>query len=163
MPALSLSPLRFTPAETAEVVDLYASNPEYARAAGEHDPESILAELREEAATDGCEVLLARDEESGGRVSALLCLLDRHPKDGLPWIGLLLVHGGLRRRGIGRELVDVVERRFRAEGREGIRLAVLENHAPALAFWTSLGWHEIDRRRDVQHDRPCIVLHKPLA
>lgn len=60
-------------------------------------------------------------------------------------------------------LADLVEERFRNEGQDGIRLAVLENNPSALAFWSSLGWQEIDRRADIQHHRPCIVMHKQLA
>jgi ribosomal protein S18 acetylase RimI-like enzyme len=166
MSTLSLSPLGFSPKEIAEVVDLYASNPEYCRAAGEYAPENVQADqveadLRGEADTEGCEVLLARDAQ--GQLVGLLCLLDRHPTDGRPWIGLLLVHGSLHRKGFGRLLADLVEERFRNEGRDGIRLAVLENNPSALAFWSSLGWQEIDRRADIQRHRPCIVMHRQLA
>ncbi|MEV7186568.1 GNAT family N-acetyltransferase [Kitasatospora sp. NPDC093102] len=166
MSALSLSPLRFSPDEIAEIVGIYASNPEYCRAAGEYDPENIPtgrveADLREEADTEGCEVLLARDTE--GRTAGLVSLLHKHPGDGHPWIGLLIVHGNQHRRGIGRLLVDLVEDRFRGQGRDGIRLAVLENNPTASAFWNSMGWQEIDRRPDVQHGRPCIVMHKQLT
>ncbi|MEU1199902.1 GNAT family N-acetyltransferase [Streptomyces sp. NPDC005813] len=166
MPVLSLSPLHFTAKEIAEVVELYASNPDYCRASGEYDPEDIRADrveadLREEAAVEGAEVLLARDEQ--GQPVGLLCLLDRHPTDGRPWIGMLMVHGGSRRKGIGRLLTGLVEDRFRREGRDGIRLAVLENNPSALGFWSSLGWREIDRRVDRQHGRPCIVMHKRLT
>ncbi|MGW7276192.1 GNAT family N-acetyltransferase [Streptomyces sp. NPDC054864] len=166
MSSLSLSPLTFAPQEIAEVVDLYASNPEYCRAAGEYEPENVQADrveddLREESGTEGCEVLLARGER--GRLVGLLCLLDRHPTDGQPWIGLLMVHGSVHRTGIGRLLADLVEERFRSQERESIRLAVLENNPYALTFWSSLGWQEIDRRADKQHNRPCIVMHKQLV
>ncbi|MET7981885.1 MULTISPECIES: GNAT family N-acetyltransferase [unclassified Streptomyces] len=166
MAQLTLTPLRFTPEEIAEVVGLYASNPEYCRAAGEYDPENIPADkveadLREEAGTEGCEVLLARDEPD--RIVGLVCLLDRHPTDGHPWIGLLLVHGGLRRQRIGSRLAGLVEERYRREGRDGIRLAVLENRPESLAFWNSQGWQEIDRRTDRQYGRPCVVMHKQLT
>jgi len=166
MSVLSLSPLGFSSREIAEVVDLYRSNPEYCRSAGEYDPEDIRADrveadLREEAGTEGGQVLLARDEK--GRLVGLVCLLDRHPADGLPWIGLLMVHGDFRRKGVGRLLVELVERRFGGEGRDGVRLAVLENNPAALAFWSSLGWREIDRRADRRHGRPCIVMHRQLT
>ncbi|MFI9331271.1 GNAT family N-acetyltransferase [Kitasatospora sp. NPDC052868] len=162
----TLSPLTFAPHEIAEIVDLYASNPGYCLDSGEYDPElvqadQVEADLREEIGTESCEVLLARDAQ--GALLGLLSLLHRHPRDGRPWIGLLLVHGRLHRRGVGRRLVDLVEERLRAEGRDGIRLAVLENRPSSLAFWSSLGWQEIDRRPDVQRGRPCIVMHKELA
>ncbi|WP_405918123.1 GNAT family N-acetyltransferase [Streptomyces sp. NBC_00728] len=166
MSPLSLAPLRFSPEEIAGVVGLYASNPEYCRAAGEYGPERIPADrveadLRVEAETAGCEVLLARDALD--RIVGLLCLLDPHPVDGYPWIGLLLVHGSLHGQGNGRLLAEQAEARFRREGRDGIRLAVLENNPAALAFWSCLGWREIDRRTDRQYGRPCVVMHKQLT
>ncbi|MGW1180833.1 GNAT family N-acetyltransferase [Streptomyces drozdowiczii] len=163
---LTLHPLAFTSDEINDVVALYSGNPDYWRAAGDYDPDDIQAakveaDLREEAATEGSEVLLARD--GSGRLAGIVCLLDRHPKDGFPWIGLLMVDGGSRRTGVGRRLAALVEDRFRAEARSGLRLAVLENNPGALAFWGALGWQEIDRRKDTAHGRPCIVMHKQLV
>ncbi|MFI1170184.1 GNAT family N-acetyltransferase [Streptomyces melanogenes] len=165
MSTLSLSPLTLSHAEVAEVAGIYASNPAYCRAAGEYDPDDIRidrveADLREEMGTPGVEVLLARDPE--GRAAGVVSLLHEHPKDGCPWIGLLIVHGDQQRRGTGRLLAQLIENRFREQGRDAVRLAVLENNPTALAFWRSLGWQEIDRRLDVQHARPCIVMHKQL-
>lgn len=166
MPTVALSALRFTSAEIAEVAELYASNPDYCRAAGEYDPAAIpadrlAADLRAESDVEGGEVLLARDER--GRLVGLLCLLDRNPADGRPWIGLLMVHGGVRRRGLGRRLAALAEQRFRARGEDGVRLAVLENTPSSLAFWRALGWGEVDRRPDRQGGRPCVVMHKALG
>ena len=166
MSVVSLSPLGFTPGEIAAVVDLYTGNGEYWRSAGEYDPENIRADvveadLRREVFDDGCELLLARDE--AGALVGLVSLLERHPVDGDPWIGLLMVQGRLHRRGRGRLIANAVEQRYRDQGRTRIGLAVLENRPPSLAFWASLGWEETGRRRDREHGRPCIVMHKPLT
>jgi L-amino acid N-acyltransferase YncA len=166
MPPLSLSPLRLTRDDIAEVVGIYASNPGYGRASGEYEPgriqaRQVEAQLREDTGTGGFDVLLARDTE--GQVVGLASVLRQHPGDGYPWIGLLIVHGGQHRKGHGRLLASLVEERLRAEGRNGVRLAVLENNPTALAFWSSLGWQELDRRPDAQHGRPCIVMHKQLT
>ncbi|MEY9931650.1 ribosomal protein S18 acetylase RimI-like enzyme [Catenulispora sp. GP43] len=166
MLALTLTGFTFTPGELAEIVAVYRTNPVYFRAAGDYDPDHILAseveaDLRDEVGTAGSEVLIARDES--GEAVGVLCLLDRHPTDGHPWIGLLLVHGARHRQGLGRRLAALVEERYRAAGREGLRLAVLENNPSALAFWSALGWQEIDRRADIAHARPSIVMHKALG
>ncbi|WP_329457230.1 GNAT family N-acetyltransferase [Streptomyces sp. NBC_01497] len=79
------------------------------------------------------------------------------------WIGLLMVHGEMRRIGHGRRLAEVVERRFGDAGRSGVRLGVLESNTRALAFWTALGYEEIDRRPDRRLGRPCVVLRKDLT
>jgi GNAT superfamily N-acetyltransferase len=166
MSPLSLSPLRLAPDDIAEVVGMYTSNPEYGRTSGEYEPERIQAqqveaELREDAGAGGFDILLARDTES--QVVGLVSVLRQHPRDGYPWIGLLIVHGEQHRKGYGRLLAELIEERLRAGGRNGVRLAVLENNPTALAFWNSLGWQEIDRRPDAQYGRPCIVMHKQLT
>jgi GNAT superfamily N-acetyltransferase len=81
---------------------------------------------------------------------------------GFPWIGLLMVHGSRQRSGLGRAMTATVSRLLLDRGERGVRLAVLEKHSSAEAFWRSLGWVEIDRRPDRAYGRPCIVMHKTL-
>jgi hypothetical protein len=58
-----------------------------------------------------------------------------------------------------RLLAGRVEGRFHSDGRDGIRLGVLENTPTSLAFcWSALGRQEIDRRADNQRGRPCVVM-----
>lgn len=74
-----------------------------------------------------------------------------------------MVHADERRAGHGRRLAAYVEDRFRAAGRTGLRLAVLENNPKALAFWTALGYEETARRPDLAHGRACVVMRKSLV
>ncbi|MEU3633912.1 GNAT family N-acetyltransferase, partial [Streptomyces fradiae] len=117
--------------------------------------------LADELAQPGAEVLVAR---SAGRVIGIAVTLAHHPDpdDPDPWIGLLMVHGRDHRMGFGRELTEIVEKRFRALGRTGVKLAVLDNNRKALSFWRSLGYAEVARRRDLRLGRDCVVLRKPL-
>ncbi|MFM9677483.1 GNAT family N-acetyltransferase [Streptomyces brasiliscabiei] len=154
-------------------------------------PEQVAAALAVELANPDVEILLARvgtesgeggkgeeGEEGGesgpggesgdgpgaGRLVGIAITLARHPDpaDPDPWIGLLLVDAGAQRRGYGRELTALVEERFRRAGRIAVRLAALDNNPGALAFWASLGYEVVERRRDRQLGRPCTVLRKPL-
>ncbi|MFB7836564.1 MULTISPECIES: GNAT family N-acetyltransferase [unclassified Streptomyces] len=151
-----------------ELTALYASNEEFQQLSGDFPdpsdirPEQVAAALADELAQPTAEVLLARSE---GRLVAVAVTLGRHPDpaEPEPWLGLLMVHGDARRAGHGRRLAAYVEDRFRAEGRTGLRLAVLENNPKALAFWTALGYEETDRRPDLAHGRACVVMRKPLT
>ncbi|WP_055586544.1 GNAT family N-acetyltransferase [Streptacidiphilus griseoplanus] len=172
-PALTLVPLRESDLTDrspvlAELTGLYAGNAAYHRLSGEFGPRpeavppgQVAAALREETAMPGAEVLLARPEPDGP-LAGLAALLAEHPRDGHPWIGLLMVTAALHRTGYGRALAHAVEDRLRCRGRSTVRLAVLENNPAAAAFWTALGYREIDRRRDRQAGRPCVVLEKDL-
>ncbi|WP_374982566.1 GNAT family N-acetyltransferase [Streptomyces fradiae] len=150
-----------------ELTELYASNREFQQLSGEFPdpddirPEQVAASLADELAQPGAEVLVAR---SAGRVIGIAVTLAHHPDpdDPDPWIGLLMVHSRDHRMGFGRELTEIVEKRFRALGRTGVRLAVLDNNRKALSFWRSLGYAEFARRRDLRLGRDCVVLRKPL-
>ncbi|GAA2468256.1 GNAT family N-acetyltransferase [Streptomyces macrosporus] len=152
----------------ADLTAVYASNPGYHRLSGdfpdpEHvTPDQVASALGEELENPDAEVLLLRDRAR--RPAGVACLLHRHPDPGdpYPWIGLLMIHGDHHGRGLGRAAAGLVEERLRTAGRAGVRLAVLENNPTAWAFWTALGYREIDRRRDRAGDRPCSVLHKDL-
>ncbi|MEU4081290.1 GNAT family N-acetyltransferase [Streptomyces venezuelae] len=151
-----------------ELTALYASNEEFHQLSGDFPdpsgirPEQVAAALADELAQPTAEVLLARSE---GRLVAVAVTLGRHPDpaEPEPWLGLLMVHGDERRAGHGRRLAAYVEDRFRAAGRTGLRLAVLENNPKALAFWTALGYEETARRPDLAHGRPCVIMRKPLG
>ncbi|MFF0432730.1 GNAT family N-acetyltransferase [Streptomyces sp. NPDC004327] len=150
-----------------ELTGLYASNHEFQQLSGDFPdpdritPEQVAAALADDLAQPTAEVLLAR---SAGRLVAVAVTLGRHPDPAQPdpWLGLLMVHAEEQHAGHGRRLAAYVEERFRAEGRQGLRLAVLENNPRALAFWTSLGYEETARRPDLAHGRPCVVMRKAL-
>ncbi|MER6564996.1 bifunctional GNAT family N-acetyltransferase/NUDIX hydrolase [Streptomyces sp. NPDC001093] len=154
----------------SELTALYASNREFHRLSGDFPdpddirPEQVAAALAEDLAVPGADVLLARTEE--GRLVGLAGTLAHHPQpvDPDPWIGLLMVHADEHGKGYGRALAELVEARFRAQGRRSaVRLAVLANNPKALAFWTALGYEVIDHRPDRALGRPCAVLRKVLG
>jgi GNAT superfamily N-acetyltransferase len=166
---MTLDPLTAAPDDAllAEITGVYASNPDFHRISGDfpdpHDvrPEQVAASLNAELVQPTAEFLLARED---GVLVGVAATLGEHPDpiDPYPWLGLLLVHGDRRRQGHGRRIVALVEERFRAAGRDGLRLAVLDGNTAAIAFWRAQGYRVIDHRPDRQQFRPCSVLHKEL-
>ncbi|MFD8635096.1 GNAT family N-acetyltransferase [Streptomyces sp. NPDC059533] len=152
-----------------EIAALYATNHAFFELSGDFpDPRRITVEqvataLADELAHDGAEVLLAR---SAGRLVGLAATLAHHPDpasgDPDPWIGLLLIDATAHREGFGRTVAGLVEDRFRAAGREGVRIAVLDNNPAAAAFWRSRGYTALRRTRDRELGRECTVMRKPL-
>ncbi|MGW6703430.1 GNAT family N-acetyltransferase [Streptomyces sp. NPDC054956] len=152
-----------------EIATLYATNHAFFELSGDFpDPgritvEQVAAALADELAHEGAEILLAR---SAGRLVGLAATLAHHPdpaaEDPDPWIGLLLIDATAHREGYGRTLASLVEDRFRAAGRSGVRIAVLDNNPKALAFWKSQGYEALRQAADREAGRPCTVLRKPL-
>ncbi|WP_415949762.1 GNAT family N-acetyltransferase [Streptomyces sp. KLOTTS4A1] len=163
---------RLTPVDGAlpgalltEITGLYAANGYFFSLSGDFpDPDDIrvdqvATELARELQHPGTEVLLARSE---GRLVGIAITLEQHPDpaDPDPWIGLLMV--APQRQGYGRQLAELVEDRFRAQGRKAVKLAVLQNNPRAMAFWSALGYLVTGHRTDRAMQRPCAVLRKEL-
>jgi ribosomal protein S18 acetylase RimI-like enzyme len=155
----------------AELAELYAGNADYHRLSGdfgarpeEVTPGQVAEALDAELTQPGVEVLLARDPAAGdgAPLAGVVVVLDEHPVDGLPWIGLLLVDARRHGRGLGRSVAEEVHERLRRRGSPAVRLAVLANNPGAVAFWSALGYAEIDRRPDRQAGRDCVVMHRSL-
>ncbi|MDQ1037088.1 ribosomal protein S18 acetylase RimI-like enzyme [Streptomyces sp. V3I8] len=168
-----LEPLALTPDHDlpgpllTELTALYASNHAFYSLSGDfpdpHDirPEQVAKALADELANPDVEVLGAR---SAGVLVAVAITLAHHPDpaDPDPWIGLLLVDAAQQGKGHGRALAARIEDRFRAAGRDAVRLAALDDNPGAFAFWTTLGYETIGHREDRRLGRPCAVLRKVL-
>ncbi|MBV1851703.1 GNAT family N-acetyltransferase [Catellatospora tritici] len=148
----------------ADLHALYAGNAAYHRLSGEFGPDlteaQVLASVTEDLAVAGAQVFAVRDDR--GAFVGIVNVLAAHPKDGLPWIGLVMVDAGRQGTGLGTAAAREVHELLRGRGCAAVRLAVLENNPAAFGFWTSLGYTEVDRRPDLQFGRPCIVMHRPL-
>jgi RimJ/RimL family protein N-acetyltransferase len=90
--------------------------------------------------------LVLRTRVDPARIVGWADLLDEHPRDEVPWIGLLEVHQQEQRKGYGREAVVALVEWARARAATALRLGVDEGNHAALAFWQSLGFEPVDRR-----------------
>jgi RimJ/RimL family protein N-acetyltransferase len=80
-----------------------------------------------------------------GAAAARLDLLDRNPRDGFPWIGLLMVHRDHGGQGLGRAAAAAAVELL---GGPPVRLGVLDGNAAALAFLSRVGALEVEHRDD---------------
>ncbi len=69
-------------------------------------------------------------------------------QDDLSYLHLICVDAECRRRGIGRDLLTECENRSLSAGAERIMLEVRESNERARAFYLSLGYEILARRRD---------------
>jgi GNAT superfamily N-acetyltransferase len=152
------------PDDVAAVQQLWQTNLEYCRLAGELDPGGAL---RPDHARRFLHDELTR---SGGRVHlyvqdkdpvALTAELVPHPREPHPWIGLLLVDGVRQGVGIGARCVAAVHARLADEGWEEVRLAVLENNPKARRFWERQGYRRLEDRVDAD-GRRCTLMFRRL-
>ena len=59
------------------------------------------------------------------------------------WLKRVAIHPSEQGSGLGRQLIDELERRFLAAGITKLRLAVWDHNEAGVAFWSELGYTEL--------------------
>jgi GNAT superfamily N-acetyltransferase len=101
--------------------------------------------------------LVLRNKDKPARVIGWAEILDEHPRDHVPWIGLLEVHQQEQRNGYGREAVAALVDWARKGGAPALRLSVDEGNVAGLAFWHDTGFRQVDQRERVGPSGPIGV------
>jgi RimJ/RimL family protein N-acetyltransferase len=101
--------------------------------------------------------LVIRTKPGPGRVIGWADVLDEHPRDHVPWIGLLEVHRHEQRKGFGREVVDALAGWVRERGAPALRLGVDEGNDAAWRFWQRMGFQQVEQRERVGPTGPMAV------
>jgi ribosomal protein S18 acetylase RimI-like enzyme len=66
------------------------------------------------------------------------------------WLYHVAIHPDERRRGLGRQLVELLEERLRERGCPKVNLIVVENNTHAMSFWRALGY---ERATTVEYEK----------
>jgi len=66
------------------------------------------------------------------------------------WLYHVAVHPDERRRGLGRQLVELLEERLRERGCPKVNLIVVEKNSHAMSFWRALGY---ERAATVEYEK----------
>ena len=109
------------------------------------------------AALDPARHPLAVRRRDDDRVVGWADVLEEHPRDRVPWIGLLELHADVQRQGYGREAALALAGWARDRGAPALRVGVDEGNDVGHAFWTSLGYVEVDRRERRVPSGPLAV------
>jgi len=134
------------------ILDVALSNPAFLAThegsggePGRFDLDMLARDLAVADADPARHVLVIRDRDDS-TVLGWAETLDRHPRDDVPWIGLLELHADQQRRGLGREAAQAIADWYRSQGESRLRLGVDDGNERAAAFWGALGYERVDRR-----------------
>lgn len=156
--------LRIREAEAEDLSALlavYLSNPEFVAmnegARGEqgyYDLEMFQRDWQVQRMMPGGHVLGIYLKETGAAVGQA-SYLEENPDDGMPWLGLLMIARERQRRGLGTEALRRLAVFFRAAyGWPALRLGVLKQNTPALAFWERRGFRRV---ADAERERAIVM------
>ena len=150
LPELATARLRALPATAAHAGELQAcleGAPEYfARTeGGPADADAARRLLLEAEADPERRVFLLVGAPGGPGAVGVLDLYLHQPEPGVAHVGLLLLREAVQGRGLGRELVEALERALGAAGFSALRLSVGDESPSARAFWEALGFEAAGR------------------
>jgi RimJ/RimL family protein N-acetyltransferase len=148
---------RLTVAEASEhdipeLLDVHLSNQACldltegsAGVAGAYDRGMLERDLTMSAMTPGRHTAALRVRDGGAYVG-VLDWMDENPSDGAPWLGLIMIHAGHQRRGLGAEAIAGLADYGRAAGWTRLREGVIEGNDAGMALARSAGMHEVERK-----------------
>lgn len=73
----------------------------------------------------------------------VLDLIFGYPKNDIAYIGLFVLDKPLHRKGVGKEIISILEKELKTLGFTKIRLGVLNTNPKGKAFWESMGFIKI--------------------
>lgn len=85
------------------------------------------------------------------------------PSDGMPWLGLLLIHGAHQGRGLAAEALQALLAHGREEGWRVLRAGVLAANQAGLGFARRMGFREVGSGRETGGERGAEVVILELA
>jgi RimJ/RimL family protein N-acetyltransferase len=136
------------------LLDVALSNPQFTNShegsdgePGRFDRDMLERDLAVAWIDPGRHPLVLRRKSDPSQVVGWAEVLDEHPHDHVPWIGLLEVHQQEQRSGYGREAVAAIVEWARANGASALRLGVDVGNTAAQAFWKSLDFRHVDQRQ----------------
>ncbi len=120
---------------TFRMEDLHRARPLWEQAEGMSPPsrDEVVRKLERDA-----QLFLVAEDNDGDLVGVVMGTFDGRRG----WIFRLAVDPRLRRRGIARQLIGELERRFLAMGVRHLRLLTLEGNDDGRAFWRAAGYEE---------------------
>jgi RimJ/RimL family protein N-acetyltransferase len=155
-------------ADVEHVHRVFSSNPDFLKlrpdiaAAGGYDLASVRRYWEGAQLDPVRHVLVVLDGETSETVG-LIDFVTESPTDGYPWIGLVLVHRGYQRHGIGTEAVAAVAAHLREEGHPVVRMAVIKGNEVGLAFACSVGFEAVADAPTVGPGAQVLVMELDLS
>ena len=157
-----------TAADLERMHALFRSDPKLAvqrpeiAAAGGYDFSSVRR-YWEGAQLDPLRRVLVAEELSTGNVVGLVDFVTTSPVDGLPWIGLVLIHGDYQRRGLGSEALRALVARLSVDGHTAVRMAVMDDNDVGLEFARRIGFVEVGGAATPVAEKGALIMELDLS
>lgn len=143
------------------LLDIYNSNPDYLEYAyGQRSVsiDTVLQDHAENAAlTDAYSYGLRT--ASGHSLIGVAQFILQNPRDGHPWLGLLMIARQAQGRGYAKEFLDCLIHWYRENGYTSLHLGVLEKNQAVVPFYESCGFAVYEERFSEKLGRVICMAH----
>ncbi|MCE0451956.1 GNAT family N-acetyltransferase [Brevibacillus sp. AF8] len=85
-------------------------------------------------------------EVHGTEIIGIAQFILRNPRDGQPWLGLIMLHSAYQSHGYAREFLDTLIAWYRENGYTSLHLAVLEKNSRVVPFYERYGFAVYEER-----------------
>lgn len=151
--------VKSNPAQIPVEMDIMNSQPEYNLLADGKQilDEKDLIEEHEEGRNLEKERYLI---EAEGKFIGIIDFIMRNPRDGKPWLGLLIIHKDWNRKSMAEKALAIYETMMLNRGITEVRLGCFAANQPGLSFWAKQGFQQL---KQIQfRDKPLWVMEKKL-
>ena len=152
------------------LLDVYASNPQYlqltegsAGEPGHYDLGMLERDVAMAQMTPGRHIASIHLKEIDDLVG-VLDWMEENPFDGMPWIGLVMIHADWQRQGLASEAIAALAE-VCSRGSSALRAAVIARNNAGRALADRLGFAAVSTevKRLASGEENVIVLERPLA
>jgi RimJ/RimL family protein N-acetyltransferase len=84
-----------------------------------------------------------------------------NPKDGKPWIGLLVIHNDWTEKSFAKQALEIYEHTMKTSGITEIRLGCFTENLRGMRFWAKQGFIKLNEI--TYNEQPLWVLEKKLT
>ena len=162
--SLRLSYEPATPDDFPELLDVYNSNPDYMEwAYGKRvvTLETVKQDHDDNLALDDSYSVSIRDADTRSLIGISQFIL-RNPRDGHPWLGLIMLHANSQGKGYATEFLDTLISWYAENGYSSLHLAVLEKNRKVMPFYEKYGFRFYEERMTEAYGR-VFCMQYPIA
>ncbi|WP_079508941.1 GNAT family N-acetyltransferase [Mesobacillus jeotgali] len=98
--------------------------------------------------------------EVKGKYIGIIDFIMSNPRDGKPWLGLMIIHKDWSRKGLAEKALSMYEEMMMNRGITEVRLGCFTANKPGLSFWTKMGYQQIKRIQF--RDKPLWIMEKKI-
>ncbi|CAM3799220.1 GNAT family N-acetyltransferase [Mesobacillus thioparans] len=99
--------------------------------------------------------------ELEGKSIGIIDFIMKNPRDGKPWLGLMIIHRAWTRKALAEKALSAYEEMMKERGITEVRLGCFAANQPGLSFWKKHGFKQV--KQIEFREQPLWIMEKKIA